>query len=322
LNKVIIMFPYSGYDNNTQPRKARGEMFCELIDTIRNHTEDIVDKKPVIILNRDTERRGQAKALLDSSLSQELDIQRVWSVDTCQMWLHGWGYLIDRDAPWTTCKRIGKNNTKKQIDRIVLLPGDIETASDRFFSRDLRLFASATKPKVVVGDFETGERLGAKEMIDIYGTYPLLANWFPEISKCVRDLPLERPRSEFINISLDVLSEILGYRKFAYEQTLNIIIRCWNFSRKTWKYEPQPVPLGPVKDDSEGRRYRECMDQIERSERLLKLLWREIHDPEEGVADIRFGDYRELSDRYEDLDRRSTDIRDTSRIIIRSFLNL
>ena len=77
-----------------------------------------------------------------------------------------------------------------------------------------------------------------------------------------------------------------------------------------------------VQEDSEQSRYKDCMDQIERTERLLKLLWREIYDPENGTVRDRFSNYGELSDEYEVLDRRSTDIRDTARIIIKSFLDL
>ena len=317
--KVIIMFPYSGYEAG-EPRE---ELFWSLVDCSLQETKD----PPIVVLNEDTERRGKAKAFLNDRRLSSVELQRCWAVDTCQMWLAGWGHVID------TCAN-GK------VDRIVQIPGDIDKVSGTdgtisgFFNQ-LEGFINRTGRDIYIGDFKSEDRFSAKELIDLYGTYALMANWFPDIAQsCRRTLELNKLRSEFLNIKIETLKEMLIERKFAYEQTLNMIIRSWDFEKKTgdhgdrgaWKYEIKKFDLGILKDDSRSRQYRDCLDQIERTERMLKMLWREFNEVPEELLKTNSWEYekkyQEYIDLYDRLDRRSTSIRENARIIIRNILGL
>lgn len=312
--RVILMFPYSGYKKNTDRQK----FFWDMVKLCYKELK----VPPVVILNEDTirhkEKRAEAfLADVDDSELPKVDIQKVWSVDTCQMWLSGWGYVI--------------NNLKeeeKENFRIILLPGDIDTVFNRTdFFHKLKDFINLESDPIIIGDFTSAdlssERFNAKDLIDQYGTYALLANWFPEILKAIMGLGLNKPRSEFLNIRADVLQNLLvECRKFAYEQTLNMLIRSWDFKKATWTYEPHTLQLGSLKDDGSFRQYKDCMDQIERTERMLKLLWRDLKELELNLlsnSDYQSA-YEEFMDQYDKLDRRSTSIRDSARIIIRNLL--
>ena len=292
--KVVIMFPYSGYDSGSD----RERLFWKTINLCRRMT---ANPRPVVVLNKDTERRGQAGTFLADPRLANVDIHKVWSVDTCQMWLAGWGYVID-----------GPQN----VSRIVQLPGDLDMVKEEVtFFNSLRAFVALSEPwDIIIGDFSTGERFGAKDLIDQYGTYALLANWFPEISQKILSLPLNKPRSEFLNIRVRTLEELLNFRKFAYEQTLNMLIRSWDLSAENWRYQIHSFQLGTLQDEIGFRRYRDCLDQIERTERMLKLLWREIYEPLYTSGDF--------INQYHRLDQRSTSIRENARITIRTLLGV
>lgn len=325
MKKVLIIFPYGGYEAGTKNE----ELFWKIVEHAR-----LVDDKPIVVLNKDTERAtfsgtgsGKAEAFLShpNTLTDQVEILRVWAVDTCQMWLAGWGYVLDTYGD------------EEEVSRLILLPGDIEEIKDNaaYFFRDLKSFIRATEPEIVIGDYDTGNRYSAKELIDWYGTYSLLANWFPEISKSIQNLPLRRPRSEFLNVDKHTLAELLRYRKFAYEQTLNMLIRLWD--GKKWKYKPHPHFLGTFHDDKTFRQYRGALDQIERTERMLRVLWKEQYEPKEPVkppssrnkaATKKYEkeyekykkEYKKFSDEYDKLDRASTGIRENARITIRALL--
>jgi hypothetical protein len=294
--RTVIPFPYRGYEAKS-PRETN---FRKVVDKCGAATGTI----PIIVLNRDTVERGTAKTFLQEfEKSGSVEIVRVWSVDTCQMWLAGWGYVLDQ-YPRTA--------------RIAQVPGDIEHVADqkKFFA-NLVNFLHAGQPAVVVGDFATGEHLSAKDLIDRYGTLPLLANWFPEVSRGILDIPLSKPRSEFLNIKREVLRTLLENRKFAYEQTLNMLIRLWYTEDFQWTDGIAGHDLGVVGDDSAYREYRDCLDQVERTERMLRLIWREIREPE-ALGDPE--KYREYIKEYIDLDQRSTAIRETAIITIRNLI--
>lgn len=303
--QAVIMFPYSGYEPGTQ----REKVFWKIVGCCWDVASD---RPPIVVLNRDTERRGKAAAFLKATEGKrgaktgKVLIHRTWSVDTCQMWLSAWGKVIDDPAT-------------QDDDRIVQLPGDIETISDgddnrASFFDNLGTFIDIGRWDIIIGDFSSGDLFNAKELIDWYGTYALMANWFPDVAQRIRLMSLNKPRSEFLNMRVKTLKELLDYRKFAYEQTLNMLIHSWDFERMEWKYRIKSEKLGVLKDDSSFRQYRDCLDQIERTERMLKLLWREIYDPRLQPE--------EFIERYDRLDRHSTSIRENARIIIRNLLGL
>jgi hypothetical protein len=301
---AVVTFPYSGFESNDQ----RERVFWQVIDCATERTTH----QPVVVLNRDTHlRKGpkNADAFFRNLRHKELEIHEVWSVDTCQMWLSGWGKILDEKGV-------------HDEDRIVLLPGDLDFVSfdddSHTFIANLKVFIGQGLGDLTIGDFASGDPFNAKELIDLYGTYPLMANWFPKVAQKIRELPLHKPRSEFVNVKVKVLRELLDHRKFAYEQTLNMLIRSLDTDSKKPRYDVTAANLGKVKDDGSLRQYIGCLDQIDRTERMLRLLWREIHgawleddDPEKRQKFI---------DDYDALDRRSTSIRDNARIIIKNFL--
>ncbi len=297
--KIIIIFPYRGYAKGS----GHERLFWKVVERCR---EIAKDDRPVVVLNADTEHRKGAAAFLENRNSHRVEVHRVWSVDTCQMWLSGWGYVLDKYP-------------KK--DRIIQLPGDIDwvARSQDFFKHLDGFLKCGEQSNLAIGDFDAGGRFDAKTLIDYYGTYALMANWFPEITNKVLQLPLNRPRSEFLNIDVATLRKLLDYRKFAYEQTLNMLIRLWDFQTHDWQHgiQVRSHSLGKLADEGNSRQYRECLDQIERAERMLKMLWREIYLPETQ----RF-DREDIWDRYHDLDQRSTSVRQTARIIIGNLLKV
>ena len=308
--QVLIMFPYSGFEAGDK----RETLFWQLVDYCQNDVQ-----KPIVVLNRDTERREKAKAFLDNPRSAaDVCIHRCWAVDTCQMWLSGWGFVLDQAEI-------------NDDDRIVQLPGDIDTVTVKNFFPALTAFINQGGNDIVIGDFASEDIFSAKELIDLYGTYALMANWFPDVAQACRQDPskfleqgktqskkffkLNRFRSEFLNIRIGTLHSLLKVRKFAYEQTLNMLIRSWDHTKKDWKYKITTMDLGTISDDNSFRKYQDCLDQIERTERMLKLLWREIYE-------TRYPNQQDSIDEYDQLDRNSTSIRENARIIIRNILGL
>lgn len=295
----MIIFPYGGFERSSDEEKG----FWKVVELCGN---------PVIIVNEDTRRRGRADAFFANPMVSKYETKTVWSVDTCQMWLAGWGHILETRGWGGT-----RANEDAGHNRIVQLPGDIER---RFVTNNLAGFLVASGGDIAIGDFNTTERNSAKELIDTYGTYPLLANWFPEVYLAMKSQigDLARPRSEFLNIRVGVLNELLAYRKFAYEQTLNMLIRSYDWENEKFKYKITKFPIGEIEDEQSFRDYEGCLDQIERTERLVKLVWREIKKPPVKAND---DEYREFIDRYHALDRSSASIRESARITIRSLLS-
>ncbi len=161
-----------------------------------------------------------------------------------------------------------------------------------------------------LGDFKLFPQ-DAKHLIVAYGTYPLLLNWFPEEAQDLwHHYHILRPRSEFFAASARFLRAMLRRKKFAYEQTVAFLIyaladRDENGNKK-WRIGR--LDLGELSDYPESRRFREAVDQIERTERVLKVLWR-----------YQRGDGFNLNE-YENLDRRSTAIRQAAMVYLEKML--
>lgn len=299
----MIIFPYMGYENNKK---------CEWYFwwTVERCKE--IDPKPIVMLSRDTVIRGDAVSFINDERYKTLEVIQTWSVDSCQTWLAGWGYVLD-NCP--------------EVDRIVQIPGDIDfVAEDVEFYNNLKAFIETTSSDIVIGDFKTGDQYSAKSLVDTYGTYSLLANWFPEISRSIRSMPLNRPRSEFLNIKTSVLRDlIINNRNFAYEQTLNFLIKCWDNDDTKWRYDIAPYFLGTLSDNRSFRNYRACIDQIERTERMLSLLWREIKDPKKrgNISDKELEYLHTVfSNEYDKLYTKSKGIMDTARTTLRALLGV
>jgi len=302
-SKSVIIFPYRGYENNKQLQWY----FWWTVEQCKEN-----DPKPIVMLTRDTVIRQDADSFLKDERTKTLEVIQTWSVDTCQTWLAGWGHVLDNYP---------------EAERIVQIPGDIDYVNEDIdFYDNLKNFIAITSSDIAIGDFGTGDKYSAKSLVDTYGTYSLLANWFPEISQNIRTLPLHRPRSEFLNIKTSVLRDLLiNNKNFAYEQTLNFLIKCWNYDKSKWRYDISVSPLGSLSDDKSFRDYRGCIDQIERIERMLSLLWREIKEPKkkDDVSDKKFEEqYAVFSNEYDSLRTKSKGIMETARTTLRANLGV
>ncbi|MBN2143149.1 MAG: hypothetical protein JW774_00855 [Candidatus Aureabacteria bacterium] len=302
-SKAIIIFPYLGYENN----EGCEYFFWWTVDKCKQ-----LDEKPIIVMSRETVLNNNANSFLMDERYETLEVIQTWSVDTCQTWLAGWGHVLDHYP---------------EADRIIQTPGDIDyIQEENDFYENLEDFIETTEADIAIGDFKTGDQYSAKGLVDTYGTYSLLANWFPEISKSIRSLPLNRARSEFLNIKISVLRDLLiNHRKFAYEQTLNFLIKSWDYSESRWKYPISVFPLGTLSDNKSFRKYRASIDQIERIERMLSLLWREIKEPKKvkGISEKAFEEqYKEFSDEYDKLFTKSNGIMETARTTLRALLGV
>jgi hypothetical protein len=89
--------------------------------------------------------------------------------------------------------------------------------------------------------------------------------------------------------------------------TLNILLSAVEGGRLVRRIE-----LGRIVDDDVGRsRLEGAMQQVERAERLLKMLWREKY------ATVEYRDWRE---RYRVLDARSEQVRSAAMTVLEQFL--
>jgi len=302
-SKPVIIFPYLGYENN----KKCEWYFWWTVDRCKE-----IDPKPIVMLSRDTVIRQDAASFIKDKRYKTLEVVQTWSVDTCQTWLAGWGHVLDNYP---------------EAERIAQIPGDIDYVNeDVEFYDNLGDFIETTSSDIAIGDFGTGDKYSAKSLVDTYGSYPLLANWFPEISKSIRSLPLHRPRSEFLNIKTSVLRDLLiNNKNFAYEQTLNFLIKSWDYDKTKWRYNISTHPLGRLSDNKSFRDYRGCIDQIERTERMLSLLWREIKEPKkkDSVSDTKFEEqYTVFSNEYDNLRSKSKGVMEAARTTIRALLGV
>ena len=224
--------------------------------------------RPVTIMDRktfDTNRNDPAfcafRANTVAACSNVLD---VWSVDTCQMWYAGLGHAFEQGAPG---------------DVYWLIPGDFNYGSVAGkhvlgHLHDLPEICLELEQDICIGEIATDHN-HPKQVIDTYGTFALLYHWFPQQAQEIRQYT-ERPRSEFFAIRHEFLDEMLHRRWYAYEQTVVLLLQA--------AFDNRPISrffVGDITDLPEGREsLASAMQQVERTERVLKSLWRERHKQE------------------------------------------
>jgi hypothetical protein len=227
------------------------------------------------------------------AIARHSDILDAWCVDTCQMWYSGLGLAFARGG---------------RKDVYWLIPGDFNYGSAmgrEVLGRlhDLPEICAELKQDVCIGEIATDHN-NSKQLIDTYGTFALLYNWFPAEAREIRQYT-ERPRSEFFAIRHPFLEEVLKRRWYAYEQTVVILLQAV-FSRRSISR----FFVGNISDLPEGRdTLASAMHQVERTERVLKALWRERHEHEAGWID-----------RYRQLDAQSEQILRTAFVILQNLL--
>lgn len=263
--------------------------------------------RPITIMNQQTYHHAKTEQQMDidkflsDSVKAISDVIPTWAVDTCQMWLAGFGHCYDL---------AGVN------DVFWLIPGDFhyDTGPGNEALKKMPSIANNVFDGVCelcLGEIKVPLN-SAKNLIDTYGTYGLLYNWFPGEAQGIRKIT-DRPRTEFLAIGHDYLKAALmrPERWYAYEQTIVILLQGMKGIKQMRRI--LPVRLGEVIDDPSGRSSLSgAMQQIERTERVLKLYWRELNETEDP----------NWPDTFRKLDAQSEQIRGAAMIIMQQILGL
>ena len=254
--------------------------------------------RPITVFDRKTcNSMARNEVFLDfrnQTVAKCSDILDLWCVDTCQMWYAGLGLAFDRGGP---------------NDVYWLIPGDFNYGDPEGHEvlgqlHDLPEICAELEQDVCIGEIATNHK-NPKQLIDTYGTFALLYNWFPSEAREIREYT-ERPRSEFFAIRHDFLREVLNQRWFPYEQTMVILLQA-AFGRKSISR----FFVGSISDLPEGRQsLTSAMQEVERTERVLKSMWRERHHHQP-----------EWNKQYRLLEAQSEQIRRTALTLLESLLS-
>jgi hypothetical protein len=221
--------------------------------------------RPVTVMDRKTHYRNQSDPVFiefrKGTLSRCSDILDAWSVDTCQMWYCGLASAFEAGGP---------------EDVYWLIPGDFNygvPAGKDVLGRlhDLPEIIADLEQDLCIGEIATSHS-HSKQLIDTYGTFALLYTWFPDEARGIREVT-ERPRSEFLAIRHSFLGEVLQHRWYAYEQTVIVLLHAIFNRRRISRFF-----VGNISDLPSGKEsLNSAIQQVERTERLLKSFWRERH---------------------------------------------
>ena len=253
--------------------------------------------RPITVMDRKTFYAMEGnKPFLEfrkDSVARHSDILDAWCVDTCQMWYSGLGWAYEQGGP---------------DDVYWLIPGDFNYGTPvgrEVLGRlhDLPEICVELQQDLCVGEVAT-EPGNSKQLIDTYGTFALLYNWFPAEAREIREYT-ERPRSEFFAVRHGFLGEMLRQRWFAYEQTVVMLLHAVLGHKRISRFF-----VGHISDLPEGRdSLSSALQQVERTERVLKTLWRERHEPRSG-----------WTEEFRVLETQSEQIRRTAQTVLQNLL--
>jgi hypothetical protein len=253
--------------------------------------------RPITVVDRKThsamERNKAFLEFRNHTVARHSDILDVWCVDTCQMWYSGLGKAFELGDP---------------DDVYWLIPGDFNygtAVGKEVLGRlhDLPEIIGELRQDLCIGEIATDHN-NPKQLIDTYGTFALLYNWFPAEAQEIRHLT-ERPRSEFFAIGHRFLRDILGQRWYAWEQTVVMLLQAVFSNRRITRFF-----VGNISDLPEGREsFASATQQVERTELVLKALWRERNQPKPGWAQ-----------QYRVLESQSEQVRRTALLILQNLL--
>jgi hypothetical protein len=269
-----------------------------LYELVKRLSEDKVHyTRPITVLDRKTHySMGDDKDFhhfRQHTLERYTDTLDVWAVDTCQMWYAGLGAAFETGGP---------------RDVYWLIPGDFNygsAAGQDVLGRlhDLPEIILELDQDLCIGEV-LAEHHNSKHLIDTYGTFALLYNWFPIQAGEIRQLT-ERPRSEFFALSHRFLAETLRLRWYPYEQTVVMLLQAVIANKSISRFS-----VGKISDLPEGREpLASAMQQVERTERVLKAVWREHHQAEPDWID-----------RYRHLETMSEQVRRSALTILQNLL--
>lgn len=243
--------------------------------------------RPVTVVDRKTHHSNAAnRAYLDfrnQTVGVHSEILDAWCVDTCQMWYSALGQAYDRGS---------------EGDVYWMIPGDFDYGSQmgqEVLSRlhDLPEILLDLDQDLCVGEITTDHN-NPKQLIDTYGTFALMYTWFPAEAQEIREYT-ERPRSEFFAIRHQFLGHVLRQRWYAYEQTVVSLLHAVFNHKRISRF-----CVGQITDLHDGgETLASALQQVERTERVLKTLWRERHQSDPGWI----GHYRILEARSEEVRR-------------------
>jgi hypothetical protein len=253
--------------------------------------------RPITVIDQKTRdamnRSSRHVRFVDKTVSRQSDLLRSWSVDTCQMWYTGLGEALERG---------------RKGDTYWLIPGDFNYGSKLGQEvlghlHDLPEICDELDQDVCIGEIHTDHN-HSKQLIDDYGTFGLLYNWFPAEAQAIRECT-ERPRSEFFAVRHGFLQQMLHRRWYPYEQTVVMLLHAIFDHRNVSRYF-----VGHITDLPEGRdTLSSAMEQVERTERALKTLWRERHHAK-----------RDWIKEYRRLEAQSEQVRRSALIILENLL--
>ncbi|HUU44527.1 MAG TPA: hypothetical protein VM118_02240 [Acidobacteriota bacterium] len=295
----IVMYPYTqrdGYDHLTA-------LYEQLVRPLSENPQAY--SRPLTVMNRQTfytnamwrfdkDRNARFVKFRQEYVEKYSEIVDAWSVDSCQMWLAGLGVAFDK-------------NTSGE-DVYWLIPGDFDYASPS--GQDVLNLLSQIPDAVLnheqdlcLGEIEVDIN-SSKQLIDTYGTYGLLYNWFPFEAQRIRKIT-DKPRTEFFAIRHSFLREVLRQRWYAYEQTIVILLYGVLGNKRI-----HTIRIGSITDLPQGREtLAAAMQQVERTERVLKLFWREMHEKSANWPDT-----------FRKLDTQSEHIRGAALVILENLL--
>jgi hypothetical protein len=262
----VVIYPFRQPNDYTDLEELYG-----LIGRLDAEKNDF--SRPITVMDRKTYfANDSTKKFLEfrkETVAKHSDIIDAWCVDTCQMWYTGLGAAFERGGPH---------------DVYWLIPGDFNYGSavgKEVLGRlhDLPEICVELDQDVCIGEIATDHN-NSKQLIDTYGTFALLYAWFPSEAQEIRQYT-ERPRSEFFAIRHAFLREVLRHRWYAYEQTVVILLHAVFSNRRISRFL-----VGNISDLPEGREpFASAMQQVERTERVLKAVWRERHQPKPRWTD-------------------------------------
>lgn len=292
----VVIYPF------TQPRDLRHlrALYDQLVKKLAADHKQY--SRPITVLNRQTHFRNQGnedfKDFLENVVRLHTEVQDAWSVDSCQMWLHGLGAAFDK---------------RKSVNDVYwLIPGDFDYASpagqnllDKF--EQIPGVVYKGEAELCIGEISVPLN-SAKQLIDTYGTYGLLYNWFPAEAQGLRTIT-DKPRSEFLAIGHEYLKTALNQRWYGYEQTIVLLLQGMQGVRPMRSMKK--IELGEISDDPSLRGdLAGAMQQVERTERVLKLYWRELKAPQDP----------KWPEQFRVLDHQSEQIRGAAMVILQQIL--
>ncbi|MBI3852297.1 MAG: hypothetical protein HY298_18740 [Verrucomicrobia bacterium] len=253
--------------------------------------------RPITVMDRKTYHANEGnKHFLDfrkNTVAKHSKILDEWCVDSCQMWYSGLGMAFEK----------GGDN-----DVYWLIPGDFNygtAVGKEVLGRlhNLPEIILELNQDVCIGEIATDHN-NSKQLIDTYGTFALLYNWFPTEAQAIRQYT-ERPRSEFFALRHGFLAEALRQRWYAYEQTVVMLLQAVFNDKHISRFF-----VGSISDLPEGHEsLAAAMQQVERTERVLKTIWRERNKAKAGWIE-----------QYRILETQSEGVRRTALIILQNLL--